>query len=257
MQGRVSFSLSLVFYKIKVHNHSMNTIESKGIGEKLKEALKALKIVSPLIPAEFFETEPLLFDFSKQNKSLQGVNMEHPETLEKYIDGSLKKDSKKWGIGGYGEDRFFYGSSSLFKDSGEDARSIHLGLDIWLPSGTSLSAPISGTVHSFQNNDNFLDYGPTIILEHEADGIRFYTLYGHLSKSSLESVHIGKVISAGGVVGAVGDQKENGSWPPHLHFQIISDMLGKKGDFPGVARVTEKDYYLGLCPNPSLLFMYP
>jgi hypothetical protein len=51
---------------------------------------------------------------------------------------------------------------------------------------------------------------------------------------------------------------ENGQWPPHLHFQIVVDMeipiaIGRKGDYPGVCKLSEKEKYLNNCPNPDLI----
>jgi peptidoglycan LD-endopeptidase LytH len=42
----------------------------------------------------------------------------------------------------------------------------------------------------------------------------------------------------------------NGDWPPHLHFQLITDMMGNTGDFPGVCLPEEKQAYKVLCPDP-------
>ena len=126
-----------------------------------------------------------------------------------------------------------------------------------LPAGSEIYSPLQAKVHSFQDNNHLLDYGPTIILEHELDGVVFYTLYGHLSRTSLTGLEAGKEIEKGQKIAELGTSNENGQWPPHLHFEIISDMLGKQGDFAGVAKVSEKEYYLNLCPNPNLILNLP
>jgi len=58
---------------------------------------------------------------------------------------------------------------------------------------------------------------------------------------------------------------ENGQWPPHLHFQVVVDMevpalpasrqgaIGRKGDYPGVCRLPEKERFLNNCPDPDLI----
>jgi hypothetical protein len=51
----------------------------------------------------------------------------------------------------------------------------------------------------------------------------------------------------------VGPYPENGDWPPHLHFQLITDMQGRWGDFPGVAPPSEREYWAALCPDPMLI----
>ena len=171
--------------------------------------------------------------------------------LQAYVDATLAKSGRTWGFGGYGEDRSFY-RSPLFTKDGEP-RTVHLGVDVWLKSGTPISVPIAGRVHSFQINKEFLDYGPTIILEHNLSGVRFSTLYGHLSTGSLSGFLVGKEIPAGAEIPRLGTEDENGNWAPHLHFQIIGDLLGKSGDYPAVAKASEQEFYLALCPDPNLL----
>jgi murein DD-endopeptidase MepM/ murein hydrolase activator NlpD len=144
-----------------------------------------------------------------------------------------------------------YHRSNHFK--GEEPRTIHLGVDIWTEAGTPVFAPLSGKVHSFRDNAGFGDYGPTIILEHLLDDTLFYTLYGHLSRASLAGLHQGQLFEKGAVLGEIGPYPENGDWPPHLHFQIITDMLGMEGDFPGVASVSKRNFYLSICPDPMLI----
>jgi len=220
---------------------------------EITEAIKKTNLaVSPPIPSEYLRTSPYRFDFSKENPDIQEVDMSDFHTLQTYIDRTLAKNAKTWGLGGYGENRFFYEKSELFR-SGDEYRSIHLGLDIWLPAKTPFLSPLPARVHSFQNNAHFLDYGPTIILEHDLDGVVFWTLYGHLSAESLEGLHEGKTINAGEQFATLGAPPVNGSWPPHLHLQLVGDLFGKKGDYPGVATPSEREKYLSVCPDPEIL----
>jgi murein DD-endopeptidase MepM/ murein hydrolase activator NlpD len=108
-------------------------------------------------------------------------------------------------------------------------------------------------VHSLADNDNFGDYGPTVILEHDLEGIPFYTLYGHLARREVALLRPGMFIEPGVTFAEVGPPPENGDWPPHLHFQVISNMLGLKGDFPGVALPADQEKWEALCPNPNLI----
>lgn len=70
-------------------------------------------------------------------------------------------------IGKYNENRIIYRQSENFQ--GLEARSIHLGIDIWAEAGTSVFCPIDGVIHSFKNNPGFGNYGPTLIIEHKLD----------------------------------------------------------------------------------------
>src|SRR5207247_6541891 len=87
--------------------------------------------------------------------------------------------------------------------------------------------------------------------------VKFFTLYGHLSEDSLEGLYAGKLIKRGDRIASIGAPPTNGGWPPHLHFQIICDMLSKQGDFPGVAPASQRAVWLSICPNPNLILGIP
>ncbi len=148
------------------------------------------------------------------------------------------------GIGRYGEARLLYATESFRPVAGGLGawRTVHTGLDVFMPAGSPVYAPLDGIVHSFQDNARPLDYGPTLILEHEVDDgrIRFFTLYGHLSRESLNGLAEGSPVAAGERIGALGQYEENGNWPPHLHFQVLCDDLDRRGDFPGVCTPGER-----------------
>jgi len=154
-------------------------------------------------------------------------------------------------VGGYGEDRAIY-DTPIFNPPGAEPRTIHLGLDVFAPAGRTVYAPLAGTVHSVQVNDNAKDYGPTIILQHEpSPDLTIWSLYGHLSRDSLDGLASGAPVAEGQEIGRLGANDVNGGWAPHLHFQIILDMLGQSGDFPGVCKRSEAEYWLTLCPDPA------
>tara|TARA_R110000868_G_scaffold174868_2_gene411725 strand:- start:286 stop:945 length:660 start_codon:yes stop_codon:yes gene_type:complete len=192
----------------------------------------------------------LVLDLSAQNKALESVHSS--ATLAAYIEELLKEKGKSYAIGGYGEKRVVYQRFSHFNASAESERNIHLGLDIWAPALTAIYTPAEALVHSFAYNDNAGDYGATIILEHQEAGETYYTLHGHLSLRSIENLSVGQVFSAGEPFAELGAEAENGGWPPHLHFQIIKNIGDYKGDYPGVVKESEKDFYLSNCPDPNV-----
>ena len=222
--------------------------KSKPISEVLEKNQQAIQ---PLMRLGVKPGDIVEMDFTSNNASLKNLDVSDTGQFVKYME-SLLEDYKKIGVGGYGEDRWIYRRSTLF-DGEKESRSIHLGVDIWVPDGTKVYAPLDATVHSFDNNDNYGDYGATIILTHRLDGVEFHTLYGHLGTSSLDGLYKGKEINGGSAFASVGPPEENGHWPPHLHFQLIADMLGREGDFFGVAPPSEKQFFMDLCPNPGWL----
>jgi murein DD-endopeptidase MepM/ murein hydrolase activator NlpD len=203
-----------------------------------------------------FEQEEKLvqMDFTANNKELTAEIVNDTNRFIQYINAQLKAAEAKYGIGGYSEQRTLYARSKVFdaKD-GEEPRRLHLGIDIWGKPYTRVMAPMDGIIHSYAFNNAYGDYGATIVLSHRLDDISFYTLYGHLSLNSIKNLHEGKSVKQGDVFTEFGIPFENGQWPPHLHFQIILDMQGMKGDYPGVCKNSEREFYLNNCPNPDLI----
>lgn len=191
-------------------------------------------------------------NFTASNKLLLHTDLRDTAAFNEAVRQMLTAKNATVGIGGYFEDRFIYRRSTHF-DAASESRNLHLGIDVWIDAGALVYTPLNATVHSFQDNANFGDYGPTIILQHELEGITFYTLYGHLSRESLHGLEVGKYFIKGERIAEVGPFPENGDWPPHLHFQIIASMEGRSGDFPGVASVSERTHYELICPNPNLI----
>ena len=122
--------------------------------------------------------------------------------------------------------------------------------------GTPIFSPLNGTIHSFRFNDNFGDYGATLILEHNVKGLDFHSLYGHLNLASIENLVQGAPVLGGEKIAELGGVLENGHWPPHLHFQIIFNMQGWAGDYPGVCPFSERESYLHNCPDPDILLKH-
>lgn len=196
----------------------------------------------------------LLLDFTAANTELDAALLADTALFTRYVQEKLAAAQCRYGIGGYNEHRAIYARSNLFQGAASAAdRCIHLGIDIWAPAGTPVYAPCNATVHSFAFNDQFGDYGPTIILQHETEGVIWHSLYGHLSLADLQNLQPGRPVAKGALLAHFGAMEENGHWPPHLHFQLILDMEGKAGDYPGVCTLQERERYLNNCPNPDLV----
>ncbi len=202
-------------------------------------------------------------DLTAANGEMTEEIFNETDKFSEYIDKARKNAKAKYLIGGYNELRAVYSRSELFNGTRPtilktgakepEPRRLHLGVDIWGEVGTIVYAPLGGMVHSFAFNNHYGDYGSTIILLHQLDGIPFYTLYGHLSLEDLTTLQEGKYVSRGDVIGHFGKPNENGHWPPHLHFQVIEDVELNEGDYPGVCKYSERERYLENCPDPDLI----
>ena len=211
--------------------------------------LKNIKVIDSTIPNSQYT--PL--DLSVANLELNQLNISNATEFETYIEQLLTKNKASVAYGGYNEIRNLYKRSTVFIDSNAEERNIHIGLDLWIKAGTSVLAALDGNVHSFQNNNNLGDYGPTIILKHQLEDHVFYTLYGHLELESISPLKVGDFFTKGQQLGTLGDASVNGDYAPHLHFQIIKNIEDYYGDYPGVSNKNKLAYYLDNCPDPNLL----
>jgi 4-aminobutyrate aminotransferase-like enzyme/Ser/Thr protein kinase RdoA (MazF antagonist) len=201
-----------------------------------------------------------VFDLSAASLELDSrVDPAAEPAFSAFISGAMKADGADMGVGRYNEARLCYRAGQFAREGndGPEWRTIHIGMDLFQPAGAPVFAPLEGTVHSFADNALPLDYGPTIILRHDAGGAPFFTLYGHLSRESLAGLTPGMAVTSGQKIAELGAPAVNGGWPPHLHFQIVCDLLGKQGDFPGVATPAEREVWLSLCPDPNLILRVP
>lgn len=210
--------------------------------------------VGPLLPDL---GAAVALDLSVGSLSLgHNTHFETQAAFERKINSLLGASGAQLGIGGYAETRPIY-TTDAYQVEGNDGprwRTVHLGLDLWAAAGTPVWAPWAGQVVGLHDNAADRDYGPTLILRHDAaEGLHFYSLYGHLSRTDLHALELGQWVEAGHCVAHIGPAPENGNWPPHLHFQLMLDLLGNTNDFPGVAFPDEAEVWLSICPDPSLL----
>ncbi|MBC5838889.1 peptidoglycan DD-metalloendopeptidase family protein [Flavobacterium muglaense] len=217
--------------------------------EQLLQSIPDVKVIADAVSLNQYT--PL--DLSVSNAKLLEESLGTSTEFETYIERYLAQNNAKVAFGGYNEERNLYKRSTIFKDDAIDERNMHIGLDLWIKAGTPILAALDGNVHSFNYNSGFGDYGPTIILEHKVENQVFYTLYGHLSLESIENLEIGAFFKKGETIATLGAAAVNGDYSPHLHFQIIDDIQGKLGDYPGVCSKNDLAFYLENCPDPNLL----
>lgn len=217
--------------------------------ETILHEIKNVKVIDASIDYKQYAS----LNLSVTNEDLKKIKLDDETDFENYIENYLAKHDAKVAFGGYFEIRNLYKRSTIFNKTNTDERNIHIGLDLWIKSETKVLAAVNGVVHSFNNNIGIGDYGPTIILEHNIDKQKFYTLYGHLSVESIAGIKVGTLVTKGQQIATLGDASVNGNYAPHLHFQIIKELLNSYGDYPGVCSNKDQEYYLQNCPDPNIL----
>jgi murein DD-endopeptidase MepM/ murein hydrolase activator NlpD len=177
------------------------------------------------------------------------------EAFGDLVNRTMEEAGTSFGFGRWAEPRDLYSNDNFASDDLSESRTIHMGIDVFCQSGTPVCAPHDGIVEHLANNEGELDYGPLVVLRHATgtDG-GFFTLYGHLSLETLELLTEGQAVVEGQQIASVGEPPTNGNWPPHLHFQIVKDLMGLDTEFPGVALASEQARWLRLSPSPAAYF---
>jgi 4-aminobutyrate aminotransferase-like enzyme/Ser/Thr protein kinase RdoA (MazF antagonist) len=197
------------------------------------------------IGSEFLGNQTEFSNDTFLNRKFQDLLAENPDTIY---------------VGGYKEPRALYNTDAFKQNTndGVEYRTLHLGVDFWTNAGEAVFAPFDAEVISAIDNNYRKDYGPTLILKHKInDNYFFYTLYGHLSRESLEMSFVGKKVKQGEQIATLGSYEVNGNWSPHLHFQVILDLLGNTDNFNGVSSPSQWEVYGAICPDPNIIFNIP
>jgi len=198
----------------------------------------------------------IVLDLSKGatlcGRSIAGLDAEE---LGQLINQAMAEANTQFSFGRYAEPRDLYDNDNFANGNSDETRTIHMGIDVFCAAGTPVQTPHDATVECLANNDRELDYGPLIILRHQdTEGAVFFSLYGHLGIEVLDKLSVGQNLVAGEQIATVGEPPMNGNWPPHLHFQLINDLMNLGADFPGVALKSRQDFWLDLSPSPARFF---
>lgn len=188
----------------------------------------------------------------------RGEHPDMPAFSDRAFDTWFAAKGVPYGMGSYGEKRSVYATDQFADSASPERRTYHLGIDVFAPAMTPIYAPLPGKVAFVTYNADPLDYGHTLILQHDADGAVFHTLYGHLAGTLSGLLKVGDHVSPGQLVAHLGDWHENGGWAAHIHFQIMSDMLEQtEGNFFGVGHESLWDVWQSICPDPNLILRLP
>jgi 4-aminobutyrate aminotransferase-like enzyme/Ser/Thr protein kinase RdoA (MazF antagonist) len=204
----------------------------------------------------------LVFDLSVGSPEI-GNSLETSDraSIAQKLLGRMQVAHSAVGIGRYNEARIIHTSieSHVKSNDGPVWPTIHLGLDLFMHGGSPVYTPLPGIVHSFVYDDETSGTGPTIVLQHTiADGsLTFYTMYGNLKPASLAGIYNGMLVEQGTQIASIGDEPTSEGLPPHLHFQLVTDMLDRQGNFPAHALPGERDIWRSLSPNPNLVAGIP
>ncbi len=204
---------------------------------------------APVMQPDVRTSPPAVLDFGVESllTPRPGEALD-PHAAARTILDAIHRAGAEIGLGRYDEVRLVYNADAFLSAHGE-RRTVHLGIDLFQETGSVVYAPIDAVVEGCGYRKGHLDYGGFVVLRHEAGDDVFFTLYGHLSPDF--DLEPGQAVRRGQQIGRLGSPEENGGWAPHLHFQVICDLLDTAPAFPGVALPSQRRTWLSLCPDPN------
>lgn len=195
--------------------------------------------------------DPLEVDMSVQSTLFDTIDVRDQKGFQQLLD-DMMKDKHTWGVSSYLENREIV--LSPCPQMVEEKRFYHLGLDIIVPLGTPLHAPLDARVKESGYEAGEGNYGAHVLLIHESpDFETFYSFYGHLNKEKLPVV--GTKFTAGEAFSYIGGFHENGNWFYHTHLQVITQKGLEQGYLSkGYSAAEDLAVMDELCPSPLSLF---
>ena len=199
------------------------------------------------------EGDPYVADLSPESRLLAGRDARDQKGFQAVLEAEMARGGHRWGLAPYLERR-----DTLLADCPQmvaERRFIHLGLDVIVPLGSALHAPLDAVVETAGYEAGEGNYGGYVLLKHARRRFEpFFSFYGHLGRDQLPEV--GKSIPAGEAFAAIGDFHENGNWFHHTHLQVITPE-GLAAGYMTKGYCAEKDLARmnALCPSPIPLFI--
>ncbi|MDF1525918.1 MAG: peptidoglycan DD-metalloendopeptidase family protein [bacterium] len=196
--------------------------------------------------------EPLILDMSVEGHVFAGVDVRDQREYQRRIDWLMAEGSHGWGISSYLENR-----EKLLADCPQmvqEQRFYHLGIDIIVPLGTPLHAPLAATIETSGYEAGEGNYGGYVLLRHQSpDFETFFSFYGHLRPDTLPAQ--GMSVQAGEIFAHIGDFNENGNWFYHTHLQVITELGITQGYLSkGYCAAEDLAFMDRLCPTPLPFF---
>lgn len=196
--------------------------------------------------------DPLIVDMSDRGSIFAGMAARDQWGCQRRIERLMADGDHTWGVSSYLENR-----KKILSDCPQmvkEQRFYHLGLDIIVPLGTPLHAPLAARVEASGYEVGEGNYGGYVLLRHESPWLEtFYSLYGHLRREHLPAV--GTSYHAGEIFARIGDFHENGNWFYHTHLQIITEQGLAQGYLSkGYCTAADLAVMDQLCPDPLHLF---
>ena len=189
--------------------------------------------LGPVVEVSLTAYPPVVLNLGVASDALTAGAWERPSEVRALI--RARSAGQGVAFGRYAEARLLYTRG----DQAQEPAAIHLGVDVFLPAGAAVLAPLAGTV---------VRLGPAeVIVRHAPEaGPVFYTRYAGVSPA----VTPGQSLERGARLGRIAPAPEDAALPAHLHLQLACEL---PASLPGLAAGAERAAWLSLCPDPNLI----
>ena len=124
-------------------------------------------------------------------------------------------------LGRYLEERAIYTAEAFATEDPAERRTVHLGVDVFLPAGTPVLAPLDGVVHDVALAPRSRSTTAAWSCSSTAPATACRSSRSTATSSRWRSPP-GDPVARGEEIGRLGTEAENGGWAPHLHLQLLT-----------------------------------
>lgn len=143
-------------------------------------------------------------------------------------------------LGRYGEVRIYAAKT----DSPDEPAALHLGVDVFAPSGSAVYAPLAGEVVKVLDDEILVRYTPI-------EGVTFFTRVARVQAA--EGIAAGASVAAGQTLAHTVPAGSESFLPTHAHIQLACAQIDT---LPGLVPASDRAVWESLCPDANLLLNY-
>ncbi len=217
---------------------------------------KATDLV-PVVDADLRNRAPLILDLSVGSPMLaDDLTPQSAGRVTRQIEDAKAALGVSCAVGRYGEARLWRHASHSVPAGARlaETKTIHLGVDLFVLPGESVFTPLNAEVFEVHDGRKATSSRATVILRHVTDaGHDFFTLYGNLCADVLTYLAPGMKLVAGQPFGSVAHTGADDCLPPHLHVQLITDLMEDGSQIPTEVGPSEAAVWKSICPDPGEL----
>lgn len=207
------------------------------------------KFTLPIVSSKSFYS----LDLGVGSLDLANTLNEGDSSWLKRVSTLMQQQDAEVAVGRHNEVRAIYKEDNFCYQGNDEViwRTVNMGIEFFTSSALPVSSVYSGKV--FLKVTDTIEHGNVIVLHHEInETLSFYTIYGGLSKSSIESIKLGAEVVTGEQIGVV--KAVEGTTLYNFHLMVVLDWPGAIESVLKVVPYHQRELYKSICPDPWLLF---